>query len=119
MYVESLQRLLSDLLPEAAVRDIEAGAPATDAWRGVEEAGFLDLLLSEDEQGPGLELPRSFACSADRPSPCPLQQAGSPAALCPGACAPSGPSQSPWVVLETTVASTALGCLSALWPTMC
>ena len=61
MYVESLQRLLSDLLPEAAVRDIEAGAPATDAWRGVEEAGFLDLLLSEDEQGPGLELPQVCA----------------------------------------------------------
>ena len=61
MYVESLQRLLTDLLPDAAVRDIEAGARVTGVWRGIEEAGFLDLLLPEDEDGPGLEMPQVCA----------------------------------------------------------
>jgi alkylation response protein AidB-like acyl-CoA dehydrogenase len=61
MYVESLQRLLTDLLPEAVVREIESGESASHAWRRIEQAGFLDLLLPEDAQGPGLELPQACA----------------------------------------------------------
>lgn len=56
MYVESLQRLLAQQLPEAAIRRIEGGASAQEACAILEEAGYLDLLLAEEAQGPGLEL---------------------------------------------------------------
>lgn len=56
MYVDSLQRLLTELLPEATIRGIEAGASAHQVCAVLEEAGYLDLLLPEEAHGPGLEL---------------------------------------------------------------
>jgi len=56
MYAESLHRMLCDLLPQAVVRDIEAGGAAAAPWGAVEDAGFVDLLLPEADDGPGLDL---------------------------------------------------------------
>lgn len=60
MFLESLEKVLADHVTGAAVRLVEAGAPAAALWRPIEEAGFLDLMLPEHAGGAGMALPELF-----------------------------------------------------------
>jgi alkylation response protein AidB-like acyl-CoA dehydrogenase len=56
IFTESFERLLSGVCPPAIVRDIEAGAAHGPLWSALAEAGFADLLVSEEGGGAGLSL---------------------------------------------------------------
>ena len=60
MILESLERVLEDQGSSAAVRQIEAGGAVGTLWHTIEQAGFLDLLLSEEAGGAALQLPELF-----------------------------------------------------------
>lgn len=62
MFVEAIEDILKDKCTPQAVRAIEAGAPdETNAlWNAIAEAGFLELLASEDAGGAGLALAEAF-----------------------------------------------------------
>jgi len=94
MYAESLHRLLSELLPESAVREIENGAPVAGAWNAIEEAGYLDLLLSEADEGPGLALPELgalFRLLGRRALPLPIASSWVARRTLPRTARPDGP----------------------------
>ena len=58
--VDPFERLLADASTPQAVREIEAGGPATDLWDAVESSGFADALVPEAQGGFGLALPDVF-----------------------------------------------------------
>lgn len=60
MFVEAIEAILQDRFAPAAIRAIEAGADAMPAWRALADAGFLELLASEDAGGAGLGLSDLF-----------------------------------------------------------
>jgi acyl-CoA dehydrogenase len=60
-FADALRDLLADHCTVRAVRDIEAGVPATALWETLERSGFADALLPEAEGGAGLSLGDAFA----------------------------------------------------------
>ena len=77
MFLDALEKILSDHCTSADVRRIEAGGPAGALWRPIEEAGFLDLLLEEGQGGAGLAMAELFPvlqCLGRFAVPVPLAQ---------------------------------------------
>ena len=77
MFLEALEKILGDHCTSADVRHIEAGGPAGALWRPIEEAGFLDLLLEEEQGGAGLAMTELFPileCLGRFAVPVPLAQ---------------------------------------------
>ncbi|MFL9900559.1 acyl-CoA/acyl-ACP dehydrogenase [Paraburkholderia fungorum] len=56
IFTESFERLLSGVCAPATVRGIEAGAASGPLWSALAEAGFADLLVSEEGGGAGFSL---------------------------------------------------------------
>ncbi|MEZ0603442.1 acyl-CoA dehydrogenase family protein [Paraburkholderia sp. IW21] len=56
IFAESFERLLGGVCTPAIVREIEAGAAPGPLWSALAEAGFADLLVSEEGGGAGLSL---------------------------------------------------------------
>ena len=54
MFLEALDRLLSDHAGGASIRRLEAGEPDAGLWRAIEQAGFLDLMRAEEQGGAAL-----------------------------------------------------------------
>jgi acyl-CoA dehydrogenase len=63
--LEPFERLLSEVSSLARIRAVEAGASVIDLWAALEESGFLNAMLSEEEGGAGVSLAEA----------CPLLQA--------------------------------------------
>lgn len=63
---DAFRRQLAALVTPTAIRAIEEGGPPTELWRGLEESGFVDAMLSEDAGGAGLDLAQAFplVCAA-------------------------------------------------------
>lgn len=55
-FLEALDKILQDHCTFADVRRIEAGGSSSVLWQTVEQAGFLDLLLPEEQGGAALPL---------------------------------------------------------------
>ena len=61
MFLEALEKVLAAHATGAAIRAVEAGPTADNVlWRGIEEAGFLALMLPEESGGAGLPLAELF-----------------------------------------------------------
>ncbi|MDB5819389.1 MAG: acyl-CoA dehydrogenase, partial [Rhizobacter sp.] len=60
MFNEALETILRDQCTLRTVRAIQAGGDATALWRAIEDAGFLELMASEDAGGAGLSLAELF-----------------------------------------------------------
>jgi len=60
MFAEAIEAILQDHCTPAAVRAIEAGGSPYHLWFAVADAGFLELLGSEDHGGAGLALAELF-----------------------------------------------------------
>lgn len=60
LFTDALRQLLADQCTPQLVRDIESGQPAAQLWKQLEESGFADALVSEDQGGAGLSLPDVF-----------------------------------------------------------
>ena len=54
MFLEALDKLLSDYAGGAAIRGLEAGEPQDGVWQALWQAGFADLMRSEAQGGAGL-----------------------------------------------------------------
>ena len=77
MFLEALEKILADHCTAADVRRIESGGSASALWQAVQEAGFLGLLLSEEQDGAALPLPELFPileCLGRFAVPLPLAQ---------------------------------------------
>lgn len=63
---DSVNHLLGDCCPPQRVRDIEAGASASELWQTILSSGFADALVPESAGGAGLNLrgalPLVLAC---------------------------------------------------------
>jgi len=61
MFVSAIEKILEDRCTPAVVRAIESGrgSPST-LWDSLADAGFLELLKSEEQGGAGLRLPELF-----------------------------------------------------------
>ncbi|MBO4123248.1 acyl-CoA dehydrogenase family protein [Cupriavidus gilardii] len=57
MFVEAIEAILQDACTPGAVRAIEAGGSPRALWGAIADAGFLELLVPEEEGGAGLTLP--------------------------------------------------------------
>ena len=55
-FLEALDKILQDHCTFADVRRIEAGGSSNILWQTVEQSGFLDLLLPEEQGGAALPL---------------------------------------------------------------
>ena len=64
MFVEAIETLLNDRCTPAAVRAIETCASPESLWRAIAEAGFLELLRPEGEDGAGLPLSELYVVVA-------------------------------------------------------
>lgn len=60
MFAEAIEDILRDQCTPAVVRAIEAGGSPAPLWEAIAGAGFLDLLLGEEEGGAGLPLPELY-----------------------------------------------------------
>lgn len=60
MILEAFDTLLANHATSAAIRRLEAGEPGVDLWSSIAQAGFLDLMRSEEKGGAGLALPELF-----------------------------------------------------------
>ena len=60
LLTDALRQLLQDRCTPQVVRDIEAGDSSEPLWRLLEESGFADALVPEDEGGAGLSLSQAF-----------------------------------------------------------
>ncbi len=60
MFVEAIEAILQDQFTPAAIRAIEGGDDASPAWQALADAGFLELLASEEAGGAGLGLSGLF-----------------------------------------------------------
>lgn len=56
LFSDAVRQLLSDRCSPAVVRQIEGGASPDALWQHIEEAGFADALVPEDQGGAGLSL---------------------------------------------------------------
>ena len=54
MFLEALDKILTDHAGSAAIRSLEAGELQHGVWQAVWQAGFADLLRSEAQGGAGL-----------------------------------------------------------------
>lgn len=94
MFAEAIEDILRDQCTPAVVRAIEGGADPLPLWQSVAEAGFLDLLRSEEEGGAGLPLRELYAVAAQfgrYAVPLPLAESiGARALLAPGTALPGG-----------------------------
>lgn len=61
LFSDAVRQLLTAECTPQVVRDIEAGQGAGALWRHVEDAGFADALVAEDDGGAGLGLTEVFA----------------------------------------------------------
>src|SRR3569832_2167006 len=60
LFADAMKQLLEDRCTPDAVRRIEAGESAGALWAHVEESGFADALLSEEQGGAGLALTDAY-----------------------------------------------------------
>jgi len=60
MFLEAFDALLADHGTSAAIRRLEAGEPGAGLWNAIAQAGFLDLMRSEEQGGAGLALAELF-----------------------------------------------------------
>lgn len=60
MFLEAIDKLLADHATPAAIRRLESDASDGALWNAVAQAGFLDLLRSEEQGGAGLALGELF-----------------------------------------------------------
>jgi acyl-CoA dehydrogenase len=60
LFFEGLSRLLQDHCTSRMVRDIEAGGSVERLWAQIEESGFADVMLDEENGGAGLGLTEIF-----------------------------------------------------------
>ena len=60
MFTEAIVKILSHQCEPHEVRLIEAGGSAKDLWGAVERAGFLDLLIPEEDGGAALPMHQFF-----------------------------------------------------------
>jgi len=77
MFLEALDTLLADHATSAAIRRLEAGEPDAGLWNAIAQAGFLDLLRSEEQGGAGLALTELFPlleCLGRYGAPLPIAQ---------------------------------------------
>jgi len=77
MFAEAIEDILQDNCTPAVVRQIEKGHSSAELWRAIENAGFLDLLLTEERGGAALSLPELFpilSCLGRFAVPLPLGQ---------------------------------------------
>lgn len=92
MFLDALEKILVDHCSSADIRRVEAGGSAAVLWQQIEEAGFLDLLLKEEQGGAALPLPELFPileCLGRVAVPVPLAQSIVARALV-GATLPTG-----------------------------
>lgn len=61
LFADALRQLLVDQCTPQLVREIESGQSAEAFWNKLQESGFADALLSEEQGGAGLALPDVFA----------------------------------------------------------
>jgi alkylation response protein AidB-like acyl-CoA dehydrogenase len=84
MFVEAIESILQDACTSAAVRAIEDGGSPGGLWDTIADAGFLELLLPEQDGGAGLTLPELapvLIAMGRHPLPVPLAQAVAARAL--------------------------------------
>jgi len=77
MFLEALEKVLADTVTSSAIRRVESGEPPAVVWQPIEEAGFLDLMLSEAQGGAGLPLAELFPileCLGRHAMPLPVAQ---------------------------------------------
>ncbi len=77
MFLEALEKVLVDTVTSSAIRRIEAGESAAALWQPIEEAGFLDLMLPEEQGGAALPLANLFPileCLGRHAMPLPVAQ---------------------------------------------
>jgi acyl-CoA dehydrogenase len=60
LLTDALKQLLDDQCTPDTVRRIEAGESAAALWSQLEESGFADAMLAEDQGGAGLSLAGAF-----------------------------------------------------------
>ena len=60
LFSDALRQLLEDRCTAQVVRAIESGQSAGPLWRHLEESGFADALVPEEEGGAGLSLSQVF-----------------------------------------------------------
>ena len=94
MFLEALEKVLSDTVTSSALRSIEAGDAPDAVWQPIEDAGFLDLMLPEAQGGAALPLAELFPileCLGRHALPLPVAQSIVARALAGGRVAlPSG-----------------------------
>ncbi len=84
MFVEAIESILRDACTSAAVRSIEDGGNPRGLWDAIADAGFLELLLPEQDGGAGLTLPGLapvLIAMGRHPLPVPLAQSVAARAL--------------------------------------
>ncbi|MGZ5265443.1 MAG: acyl-CoA dehydrogenase family protein [Caldimonas sp.] len=57
---DSIEQLLAGVATPQAIRDIEGGGSPAVLWNAIEESGFCDALVAEDQGGAGLGLADVF-----------------------------------------------------------
>lgn len=60
LFADALRQLLADHCTPQVVRDIESGRPAASLWKQLEDSGFPDAMVSEEQGGAGLGLLDAF-----------------------------------------------------------
>lgn len=60
LFSDAVRQLFRDQCTPQAVRNIEAGDSPQSLWRHIEDAGFADALVSEEQGGAGLSLADVF-----------------------------------------------------------
>lgn len=93
MFSEAFEAILRDQCTPAVVRAIEAGGDPMPLWTAVADAGFLELLSSEQDGGADLPLDELFpiiAALGRHAVPLPVAQSMAARALLPAGQAPAG-----------------------------
>ncbi|NYT84124.1 acyl-CoA dehydrogenase family protein [Pollutimonas harenae] len=60
LFTDSVERLFAEIATPEVIRLIEGGGRADALWQGLEDSGFLDVLLPEESEGAGLSLADVF-----------------------------------------------------------
>jgi acyl-CoA dehydrogenase len=93
MFVDAFEAILRDHATPAAARAIESGSSHAGLWAHIAEAGFLELLASEEAGGAALPLAELFpllAALGRYATPLPVGQSIAARALLPAGAAPAG-----------------------------
>jgi len=88
MILEAIEKLLADRCTGAEIRRIEVGGAVAPLWQAMQEAGFLDLCLAEEQGGAALPMAELFVvlqCLGRFAMPLPLAQSIVARALVGGA----------------------------------